>query len=140
VEYGVLRPTADGSGGRLRGIFSELQRVLLQHLPDEVAVEAVFYAKNVRTALRLGQAQGAAILAAAESGVQVYEYTPAEVKQAVVGFGRAEKFQVQEMVRRLLGLAALPEPTDAADALAVAICHIHTTGLKNRLSASSSLA
>jgi len=104
---------------RLAGLIAECQ-------PDCVAVENLFYAVNARTALKLGHARGVAMLAAVEAGLPVIEYTPAEIKRAVVGYGRAEKQQVQQMVKLLLGLAAPPSPHDAADALAVAICHVHS--------------
>ena len=91
-----------------------------------MAIENLFHASNVRSALKLGHARGVAMLAAVEAGVPVVEYTPAEIKRAVVGYGRAEKSQVQQMIKLLLGLAAVPSPHDAADALAVAICHVHT--------------
>jgi crossover junction endodeoxyribonuclease RuvC len=93
--------------------------------PDAVAIEDLFYATNVRSALKLGHARGVAMLAAVEVGVTVAEYTPAEIKRAVVGYGRAEKTQVQQMIKLLLGLSDVPSPHDAADALAVALCHIH---------------
>jgi crossover junction endodeoxyribonuclease RuvC len=99
------------------------------HQPDCVAVENIFYATNVRSALKLGHARGVAILAAVEAGCDVVEYTPAEIKRAVVGYGRAEKHQVGQMVKLLLGLTAAPSPHDAADALAVAICHMHSMPL-----------
>ncbi len=95
-----------------------------EYRPDAAAVEELFFARNARTALVVGQARGVAILAGTESGVPVYEYSPLEIKKAVVGYGRAEKGQVQMMVRAILKLSELPPP-DAADALAVAICHIH---------------
>ncbi len=95
--------------------------------PDCVAVENLFHATNVRSALKLGHARGVAMLAAIEAGVTVVEYTPAEIKRAVVGYGRAEKHQVQQMVKLILGLAEPPSPHDAADALAVAICHVHSS-------------
>ena len=94
--------------------------------PDCVAIENIFYAANVRSALKLGHARGVAMLAAVEAGLPVVEYTPAEIKRAVVGYGRADKNQVQQMVKLILGLAAPPSPHDAADALAVAICHAHS--------------
>ena len=94
--------------------------------PDAVAIENLFHATNVRSALKLGHARGVAMLAAVEAGLPVAEYTPAEIKRAVVGYGRAEKHQVQQMVKLLLGLTVLPSPHDAADALAVAICHVHS--------------
>jgi crossover junction endodeoxyribonuclease RuvC len=113
---------------KLLVIHRELAKLVGAYEPDVVAVENLFHAANVRSALKLGHARGAAIVSAVEQGVPVVEYTPAEVKRAVVGYGRAEKQQVQEMVRLLLGLPAVPQPHDAADALAIAICHLHTTG------------
>ena len=107
-------------------IYRELTALLLLHRPECVAIENIFYAVNARSALRLGHARGVAMLAAIEAGVTVVEYTPAEIKRAVVGYGRAEKPQVGQMVKILLGLDAIPKPHDAADALAVAICHLHS--------------
>ena len=106
-------------------IYRELRALLEEHQPECVAIESIFYAMNARSALKLGHARGVAMLAAIESGVTVVEYTPAEIKRAVVGYGRAEKPQVGQMVKLLLGLDAIPKPHDAADALAVAICHLH---------------
>jgi crossover junction endodeoxyribonuclease RuvC len=111
---------------KLKHIHSGLTALLARHRPDTVAVEDVFFARNVRSALKLGHARGVVLLAACEAGLPVAEYSPAEIKRAVVGFGRAEKHQVQEMIKLLLGLDARPSPHDAADALAVAICHVHT--------------
>jgi crossover junction endodeoxyribonuclease RuvC len=111
---------------RLARIHRELTALLATCRPDCVAVENLFYSSNVRSALKLGHARGVAILAAVEAGCPVVEYTPAEVKRAVVGYGRAEKHQVQQMVKLLLGLSRVPSPHDAADALAVAICHLHS--------------
>jgi crossover junction endodeoxyribonuclease RuvC len=113
---------------KLLTIHQGLVALVAAHAPDVVAVESLFYATNVRSALKLGHARGVAILAAVARGVPVFEYSPAEVKRAVVGYGRAEKHQVGAMVRLLLGLADVPEPHDAADALAVAICHVHAMG------------
>ena len=110
---------------RLTLIHTGLAALLARHRPDCVAVENIFYARNVRSALKLGHARGVALLAAAEAGIAVVEYAPAEIKRAVVGYGRAEKPQVQQMIKLLLGLDAPPSPHDAADALAVAICHLH---------------
>ena len=118
---------------KLLVIHRELAALIAAQRPTVVAVESVFHAANVRSALKLGHVRGVAVLAAVEQGVPVAEYTPAEVKRAVVGYGRAEKHQVQEMVRLLLGLRAVPEPNDAADALAVAICHIHSLPAASRL-------
>jgi len=111
---------------RLARIHRELAALLASHRPDCVAVESIFHAVNARSALKLGHARGVAILAAVEAGCDVVEYTPAEIKRAVVGYGRAEKHQVQQMIKLLLGLAKAPTPHDAADALAVAICHVHS--------------
>jgi crossover junction endodeoxyribonuclease RuvC len=110
---------------KLLKIHTALAVLLAECRPDCVAIENLFYATNARSALRLGHARGVAMLAAVEAGLPVAEYTPAEIKRAVVGYGRAEKHQVQQMVKLLLGLAVLPSPHDAADALAVAICHSH---------------
>ena len=117
---------ADPFPRRLARIHRELARLLSGCTPDCVAIEELFHAANVRSALKLGHARGVAVLAAVEAGCPVVEYTPAEIKRAVVGYGRAEKQQVQQMVRLLLGLPRPPSPHDAADALAVAICHLHS--------------
>jgi len=112
---------------RLRRIQEKLARVIRQHEPDEVAIEDVFYALNVKSALKLGQVRGVAMVVAAAAGLEVAEYAPLAIKSAVVGYGRAEKTQVQQMVMRLLGLAQAPGPEDVSDALAIAICHLHTS-------------
>ena len=111
---------------KLTAIHSRLTSLLVRHHPDCVAVETIFHARNVRSALKLGHARGVALLAASEAGVPVVEYAPAEIKRAVVGYGRAEKLQVQHMVKLLLGLDTAPGPHDVADALAVALCHSHS--------------
>ena len=110
---------------KLLVIHTRLAALLIECRPDAVAIENLFFATNVRSALKLGHARGVAMLAAVEAGVEVFEYTPAEIKRAVVGYGRAEKSQVQQMIKLLLGLTAVPSPHDAADALAVAICHVN---------------
>jgi crossover junction endodeoxyribonuclease RuvC len=110
---------------RLLTIHVELGRLLAECRPDCVAIENLFYATNVRSALKLGHARGVAMVAAVAAGVAIVEYTPAEIKRAVVGYGRADKHQVQQMVKLLLGLSAVPTPHDAADALAAAICHVN---------------
>jgi crossover junction endodeoxyribonuclease RuvC len=117
---------------RLARIFTQLGEIIARHQPDEVAIEEVFYALNVKSALKLGQVRGVAMLAAASAGLEVAEYSPLTIKSSVVGYGRAEKQQVQHMVTRLLELAQPPEPLDASDALAIAICHLHTAGTLNR--------
>jgi crossover junction endodeoxyribonuclease RuvC len=118
---------------RLQKIFNGLAGIIEEYQPDAVAIENVFLAKNAMTALKLGQARGAAIVAAVCSGLTVFEYTAMQVKQAVVGTGRAEKQQVQHMIRVLLNLPEIAQE-DASDALAVAVCHAHSAGLKSLIS------
>jgi crossover junction endodeoxyribonuclease RuvC len=122
----ISSPAAATFPEKLLVIHSRLTTLLVECRPDAVAIENLFHATNVRSALKLGHARGVAMLAAVEAGVGVAEYTPAEIKRAVVGYGRAEKTQVQQMIKLLLGLADVPSPHDAADALAVAICHVHS--------------
>jgi crossover junction endodeoxyribonuclease RuvC len=127
VACGAITAAAsDPFPERLARIHRELSAVLNTCRPDAVAIENLFHATNVRSALKLGHARGVAMLAAVEAGCPVVEYTPAEIKRAVVGYGRAEKQQVQQMIKLLLGLDEPPSPHDAADALAVAICHLHS--------------
>jgi crossover junction endodeoxyribonuclease RuvC len=116
----------DAMAEKLHQIYAQLTSVIAEHQPEMVAIEDVFFAVNVKSALKLGQVRGVAMLAASASGLRVAEYAPLAIKSAVVGYGKAEKQQVQQMVMRLLHLPAPPEPADAADALAIAICHIHT--------------
>jgi len=124
---GAIRSHAsEALPARLDRIFRELNSVIESHTPEIVAIEDIFYAANVKSALKLGHVRGVAMLAASSFGLQVAEYAPLAIKSAVVGYGRAEKQQVQAMVMRLLHLAATPEPADIADALAIAICHLHT--------------
>jgi len=127
VDYGVILTSADNPmAKRLLDLHHRLKEVILLHRPQSGAVEKLFFQRNVRTALSVGQGRGVALLALAEAQVGVAEYTPLEVKQAVTGYGGADKNQVQQMVRALLGLEEVPKPDDAADALAVAICHLHS--------------
>ncbi len=126
ISGAIAAPRSASFPEKLLAIHQRLAVLIGDCRPDTVAVENVFHSINVRSALKLGHARGVAVLAAVQAGVSVVEYTPAEVKRAVVGYGRAEKHQVQEMVRLILGLHALPSPHDAADALAVAICHLHS--------------
>ena len=118
---------------RLKLIYDELVMVIHEFNPDEVAIEDMFFATNVKSALKLGQTRGIALLSAVNEGKPVAEYSPLEVKQSVVGYGRAEKTQVQDMVTSLLRLKEKPEPLDASDALAVAICHIHAATSNSRI-------
>jgi len=127
VSFGVIvTPPNTPAPERLRMLYGDLKELLSVHRPDCVAVEKLFFQRNVSTALAVGQARGVVLLAIAEADREVAEYTPNEIKQAVVGYGSADKRQVQEMVRTLLRLPEIPKPDDAADALAVAITHLHT--------------
>src|SRR5947199_6268087 len=117
---------------RLVEIYERLGAIIKQHQPDYVAIEDVFYAVNAKSAIKLGQVRGVAMLAASSAGLEVAEYSPLSIKSAVVGYGKAEKQQVQHMVARLLNLDELPEPPVASDALAIAICHLHTAGTPRR--------
>src|SRR5436853_1212242 len=134
IEYaGSRAPWRLCFAERLLVISRKLEEVIERLTPRVCAVEDTFYAVNVKSALKLGQARGAVLVAAARSGVEVFEYSPLEIKSALVGYGRAEKKQVQEMVRVLLGMKEAPEPLDASDALAVAICHLNIASTRARL-------
>lgn len=138
LACGAIKLSAcDPMPQRLSKIFHELSELIAQHAPDEVAIEDVFYAVNVKSALKLGQVRGVAMLAAAAAGLEVAEYSPLSIKSAVVGYGRAEKHQVQHMVAQLLRLPEPPQPPDAADALAIAICHLHTSATAQRQKATA---
>lgn len=129
LVFGVVRAaTREAFAPRLHRIHCQLTELILAHRPDCVAIEDVFYAENVRSALKLGHVRGVAMQAAAAQGLPVAEYSPLEVKSALTGYGRAEKQQVQRMVQELLRLAEAPASLDASDALAVAICHLHHSG------------
>lgn len=126
VDYGCIRTSpSQPLEIRLQKIFCEIKNIIERYKPDNFAVEELFFNKNVRTALIVGQARGVIMLAGAENGLPVHEYTPLQVKQAVVGYGRAEKAQIQFMVKTILSLPEIPKPDDVADALAIAICHTH---------------
>ncbi len=128
VKYGVITtPKNTPAPGRLLRLYDQLQDLLRKHRPETVAVEKLFFQRNVTTALAVGQARGVMLLALARAGLEVFEYTPNEIKQAVAGYGSAGKRQMQEMVRVLLALDDIPRPDDAADALAVAITHLNTS-------------
>jgi crossover junction endodeoxyribonuclease RuvC len=130
VDYGAITTSSDQPlPERLQRIYRELTALIEDRQPTAVAVEELFFSKNVRTALSVGQARGVALLASANAGLPIHEYTPLQVKQAIAGYGRATKDQVQQMVRMLLALDSVPQPDDAADAIAVAICHIHSAKL-----------
>ena len=129
-------PQRSPMGERLSYFYNELSEIISRYRPDAVAVESPFMAKNARSALAIGKAQAIAILAAANKGIPTYEYTPTQIKQRAAGYGASSKEQVQEMVRLQLGLAEVPQPNDAADALAVAICHLREIHLSNLLARS----
>jgi crossover junction endodeoxyribonuclease RuvC len=127
IDYGTVCTGADlPMASRLLELHIRLAELIALHAPDTAAVESLFFQKNVRTAITVGQARGVILLTLARGGVPVSEYTPQQIKQAVAGYGGAEKRQVQAMVRAILELAETPKPDDAADALAVAICHAHS--------------
>ena len=131
---GAIRSkSSDPLADRLKTIYSGIVQIIRELEPEAAAFESLFYATNVQSALKLGHVRGVSMFAAAEANLPVYEYSPLEVKSAVTGYGRAEKPQVQQMVRALLKLNAPPQPYDASDALAVAICHIHTNRFNKSL-------
>jgi crossover junction endodeoxyribonuclease RuvC len=124
VDCGVIRPDADAPASqRYRAIHDGLEELIGRHRPDVMAVESLFFCRSAASAIKLAQVRGVVLLAAAQAGLDVYEYAPRRIKQAVVGRGAASKEQVQQMIAALLGLAEAPQPADAADALAVAVCH-----------------
>lgn len=132
VRCGAIRAkSSDPLADRLKCIYTGIVQIIRELQPEAAAFENLFYATNVQSALKLGHVRGVSMFAAAEANLPVFEYSPLEVKSAVTGYGRAEKPQVQQMVRALLKLNAAPEPYDASDALAVAICHIHTYRFKS---------
>ncbi|HMS01290.1 MAG TPA: crossover junction endodeoxyribonuclease RuvC [Anaerolineales bacterium] len=127
VSFGIISTPKDATpSARLEMLYTDLRKLLKQHKPDTSAVEKLFFARNVTTGIAVGQARGVVLLALEQAGIEIFEYTPKEVKNAVAGYGSAEKRQVQEMVRALLQLDSIPKPDDAADALAVAITHLNT--------------
>jgi len=141
VTCGAITTRSDQAAAeRLGCIYRALSQLVAEYQPSAVAVEQLFFSRNVRTAFAVGQARGIALLAAVHAGVPVYEYTPQQVKQAIAGYGAADKAQVQDMVRLVLGLETVPQPDDAADAVAVAVCHIHSARLLELLDAHQNLA
>lgn len=132
LDYGAIRTSSTlADWDRLQILYKKIREIILLHQPDCGAVEKLYFQQNVTTALSVGQARGVILLAMAQNGLKVGEYSPLEVKQAVVGYGRAEKIQVQRMVTTLLALDETPSPDDVADALAVAICHLNSYKMKN---------
>jgi crossover junction endodeoxyribonuclease RuvC len=134
LSYGVVTtPSGLSDPKRLKILFEELSEIITLHRPETCAVEKLIFQKNVKTALSVGQARGVAMLTLAQAGLPIMEYTPNEIKQTVCGYGNASKVQVQRMVQTLLRLKELPKPDDAADALAVAICHINHQSFNQRV-------
>lgn len=124
LDYGAITTESKMDfPDRLKIIYNKMTEIIDKYSPTDLAMEELFFNKNVKTAIKVGQARGVEILAAVNKGVEIYEYTPLQIKQAVVGYGRADKNQVQEMVKMLLNLKEIPKPDDVADALAVALCH-----------------
>jgi crossover junction endodeoxyribonuclease RuvC len=141
VDFGTIETTAkDTMAQRLLQLHDGLTHLISTHGPEAMAIEQLFFSRNVTTAIAVGQARGVALLAAAQSGLPVTEYTPAEVKQAISGYGNADKQQVQFMVQLLLELDTVPYPDDAADALAVALCHGQSHAFQDRVSSSGGYA
>ncbi len=127
VDYGaVTSPAHTPLPSRLKMVYDDMCYIIEKYKPDQVAIEELFFNNNAKTAIAVGQARGVLVLAAENNKIPVYEYTPLQVKQAVVGYGRAEKKQVQQMVKSILHLHEVPKPDDTADALAIAVCHAHT--------------
>lgn len=134
MDYGVITTGADiPHPQRLLLLEKSLTDIIDKYRPESMSVEELFFNNNAKTALQVGQGRGIALLCAARAGIPVYEYTPIQVKQGVTGYGRAVKSQVQQMIKVLLGLPEIPKPDDAADALAVAICHAHSFGSMSRI-------
>lgn len=135
-DYGSISTEAGAPmPQRLKFLYSSLMDVIAEWQPEEAAIEELFYNTNAKTVINVGQARGVAVLACVNSGIEIAEYTPLQIKQALVGYGRAEKNQVQQMVKVLLHLAKVPKPDDTADALAVAVCHANSCGTVSKMSA-----
>ena len=134
IDYGAVTTEAGlEMPDRLKILYNSLMEIIMRHEPDVASVEELFFNTNAKTAILVGQARGVAVLACANSGLEIAEYTPLQIKQALVGYGRAEKKQVQTMVKTILNLKEIPKPDDTADALAAAVCHGHSAGSRNRL-------
>lgn len=135
IDYGVVTTSVDLTlPERLLKIDNDLNKLLVKYSPDVMSVEELFFNTNIKTAITVGHGRGVALLTAARANIPVFEYTPLQVKQSVVGYGRATKEQVQQMVKILLSLDKIPKPDDAADALAVAICHAHSSKMQSGIS------
>ncbi len=133
VEFGAVTTDAGSPmPDRLKHLYNSLMEIITEYEPEVAAIEELFFNTNAKTAIMVGQARGVAVLACANSGVEIFEYTPLQIKQALVGYGRADKNQIQVMVKTILNLDKVPKPDDTADALAAAICHGQTAGHRNR--------
>lgn len=134
VAFGTIKSNAKQSfPDRLLKLANSVESLIAEHQPNSLSIEEAFYSVNVKSALKLGQVRGAVLVVAARAGLEIGEYAPRLIKQTVVGYGNAEKHQVQEMVRLLLKMKTVPQPHDAADALAAAICHFHHAGTQDRI-------
>ncbi len=134
VDYGCIKTSSkETSSARLKKIHSDLKKIISKHKPKCVVVERLFFGANTKTAMAVGQARGVILLTASQAGLDIAEYTPLEIKIALTGYGRADKQQIQQMVKRLLKLDAVPKPDDAADALAVALCHMNSDGFNSKV-------
>ena len=134
IDYNAIRTESNLSlATRLDIIYSSTMEIIEKYQPEQLAIEELFFNKNAKTALAVGHARGVILLAAARCGIEIHHYTPLQVKQAVVGYGRAEKEQVQYMVKTILNLPQIPKPDDVADALAIAICHGHSYSYQQKL-------
>jgi crossover junction endodeoxyribonuclease RuvC len=134
VDFGTIKSSPrEPFPKRLLKIADGVEKLIAEYQPDALSIEEAFYAVNVKVALKLGQVRGAVLVVAERAGLEIAEYAPRLIKQTVVGYGNAEKHQVQEMVRILLKLKQVPEPHDAADALAIAICHFHHAGMQSKI-------
>ena len=139
VDYGTVKSSPkDAFSKRLLKIYNDLETIITKFEPDSLSVEEAFYANNVKVALKLGQVRGVVLLLGEKSNLSIAEYAPRLIKQTVVGYGNAEKHQVQEMVKLLLRMKEIPQPHDAADALAIAICHFHHAGMQDRIKLATS--
>lgn len=134
IDYGAVTTDAGTEmPDRLKILYNSLMEIIMRHEPEVASIEELFFNTNAKTAILVGQARGVAVLACANSGLEIAEYTPLQIKQALVGYGRAEKKQVQTMVKTILNLKEVPKPDDTADALAAAVCHGHSAGARERL-------
>lgn len=137
IQYGTINTKSDLDVAiRLKQVFDGAKEIIETYKPEAVSIEKLYFNKNVSTAMTVGQARGVLMLAAVQAGLHVYEYTPLQIKQALVGYGRAEKRQIQEMVKLFLNLKEIPKPDDVADALAIAICHAHSFKMANKIKGS----